>query len=480
MQFLNALNLSQNELQNVRLQNLASDPGNPVTGQIYYNTSSNEVRFYNGTSWVAVSDAWITDVQATSPIVANVSNGIATISIDAATESSAGSMSASDKTKLNNATDTNTVSTIVMRDASGNFTAGTITADLVGNASTADDADLLDGQEGTYYLDRANHTGTQTASTISDLQTVVTNYSLDEFASPTANVDFGTQRITNLSDPQNDQDAATKSYVDAVQSGLDVKESVRAATTANITLSGEQTIDGVSVVTGDRVLVKEQSTASENGIYIVDSGAWTRATDFDDDAEVTGGAFTFVEEGTSHADSGWVLATDDPITVGTTALSFSQFSGAGQIDAGDGLTKSGSTLNVGGGTGIAVDASSVNIATTYAGQTSITTLGTITSGTWEASTIGISYGGTGATTADAARSNLGATGKFSANVGDGTSTSIVLNHNFSTRDVTILVRENASPYEQVFCNVEMDSTNSVTLKFSEAPSTDAYRAVVVG
>ena len=148
-------------------------------------------------------------------------------------------------------------------------------------------------------------------------------------AAATAAVDFNGQKITGLGTPTLDSDAATKAYADSVASGLDVKESVRVATTSDITLSGTQTIDGVSVVEGDRVLVKNQTTASENGIYVCSSGTWSRSTDADTDDEVTAGMFTFVEEGTENADKGFVLTTDNPITVGTTNLTFSQFSSAG-------------------------------------------------------------------------------------------------------------------------------------------------------
>ena len=124
---------------------------------------------------------------------------------------------------------------------------------------------------------------------------------------------------------------ATEEYVNAVQQGLDVKQSVRAATTANITLSGLQTIDGVSLSAGDRVLVKNQSNAINNGIYVVAVGSWTRATDANITANVTAGLFTFVAEGTQNADAGWILTSDDAITLGTSALTFVQFSGAGMI-----------------------------------------------------------------------------------------------------------------------------------------------------
>ena len=142
---------------------------------------------------------------------------------------------------------------------------------------------------------------------------------------------------------------ATKEYVDAVKTGLDFKDSVRLATTANGTLGSAfangQSVDGTTLATGDRILLKNQSTASENGIYTVNaSGAPTRATDFDSTAEVTAGAFVFVEAGTQNADSGFVLTTDGAITVGSTSLAFTQFSGAGSFTAGDGLTRTGNQV----------------------------------------------------------------------------------------------------------------------------------------
>lgn len=171
--------------------------------------------------------------------------------------------------------------------------------------------------------------------------------------------------LTNVLNPVNPQDAATKSYVDAVSMGLDVKESVRAATTANITLSGTQTIDGVTLVVGDRVLVKNQTAGQDNGIYTVAAGAWQRAPDADTSAEVNSGMFTFVEEGTNSASIGYVLTTPNPITLGTTPLTFAQFSGAGTILGGAGLVKTGNTIDIVGGDGlvVAADLISANIDT---------------------------------------------------------------------------------------------------------------------
>ena len=173
--------------------------------------------------------------------------------------------------------------------------------------------------------------------------------------------------------PTADLDVANKGYVDAARTGLDVKASVKVATTAPITiatgLEAGDVIDGYTLVAGDRVLVKNQSTASENGIYIASvSGAPSRATDADNNAEVTPGMFTFVENGILNADSGWVLITDGDITVGTTGLAFSLFSVAGNILAGDGLSKTGDVLNVNTGVGIEIHSDALRIKSDAAGN----------------------------------------------------------------------------------------------------------------
>lgn len=229
---------------------------------------------------------------------------------------------------------------------------------------------------------------------ISDFDTGVRTNRLDQMSAPTGNVDINSNKLTNVTDPTSAQDAATKAYVDAVKTGLDVKDSVKVATTANITLSGTQTIDGVAVSADERVLVKNQSTGSENGIYDCKSGSWARSSDFDANSEVTSGAFVFVEQGTASADAGYVLTTDGTITVGTTALSFTQFSGAGQITAGDGLQKSGNTLSADlkSNGGLVIESAELALKLD---ATSIT------------GTLAISDGGTGATSASAARTALG-------------------------------------------------------------------------
>jgi phage-related tail fiber protein len=168
---------------------------------------------------------------------------------------------------------------------------------------------------------------------------------LADLAATTADFSMNGFKITNLADPTNDQDAATKYYVDTVAQGLDVKASVLAATTANITLSGAQTIDGVSVVAGDRVLVKDQTTQADNGIYVAASGAWARSADANTYDELIS-AYTFVEEGTVNADSGFVCTVNKGGTLGTTPITWSQFSGAGTFLAGTGLTLTGNTFSI--------------------------------------------------------------------------------------------------------------------------------------
>jgi hypothetical protein len=179
-------------------------------------------------------------------------------------------------------------------------------------------------------------------------------------------IDAGAQRIINLPAPSADQDAATKAYVDAAAHSIDWKQSVRAATVGPGTMATDfdngSVIDGVTLATGDRILIKDQATGSENGIYVVQaSGAPVRSTDADVNAEVTSGLSVFVQEGTVNADTGWTLITEDPITLGTTSLSFTQFTGLGQITAGSGLTKTGNVLDIGDGAGILVNADNIEV-----------------------------------------------------------------------------------------------------------------------
>ena len=302
--------------------------------------------------------------------------------------------------------------------------------------------------------------------------------------------------------PTDDAHAATKGYVDAARSGLDVKQSVRAATTAPINLASDleagDTLDtNVTLVAGNRVLVKDQSTASENGIYVVQaSGAAVRATDFDSNAEVTPGAFTFVEEGTANADSGWVVSTNGTINVGVSAINWAQFSGAGQITAGDGLTKAGNTINAVGTTNrITVNADSIDISANYVGQSSITTLGTITTGVWNGTDVAIADGGTSASDAASARTNLGikttagavttSTSTLARIAKQGCAASVTgvstttVTHNFGTTDVNVQIYEVATG-ATVIGDVTRSNGDTLSVVLYGTISANDYTIVVVG
>jgi len=232
---------------------------------------------------------------------------------------------------------------------------------------------------------------------ISDFDTGVRTNKLNEMAAPTASVSLNSQTITNLADPVNTQDAATRGFVEATAQGLDVKDSCVAATTGNITiataLNNGDTLDGVTLSDNDRVLVKDQNTSSENGIYVVGSSP-ARAVDLAAGADAAG-MFTFIEQGTVNADNGFVCTSNKgSAVVGTNNLTFAQFSGAGQITTADGIQKSGNTISVDlkSNGGLVIESSEVAVDLAASSITG---------------TLAIGDGGTGATSASAARTSLG-------------------------------------------------------------------------
>lgn len=348
--FLTPIDHSNLELKNALLQNLptVSLPSTNRAGQIVYDSTLNLPAWNHGAGFYYIYRPSITHITSTI--------------------------------------------TAVIRDASGNFAAGTITAALAGNASTATKlgatknigisgtkvtatAAAFDGSadvninitalsvaagdigltNGSFIVGNGSNVGAVTAKSA---------IPLSGFGAAAASVAMGGNKITGLGEPTGGQDAATKNYVDAAAQGLDVKQSVRLATTLNLgadyvsgTLTNNNTaaplvIDGIPTAIGDRVLVRNQVDAKQNGIYVVyvvgtASIAWalTRAEDFNASSDIAPGAFTFVEEGNTLADTGWVLSSDGALTLDTSNLTWVQFSGAGSYLAGRGIIRAGNTFH---------------------------------------------------------------------------------------------------------------------------------------
>ena len=380
-QILTPRDFNQQEARNLRFHQLAAAPGSPVEGQPYWDTVAHKLFVWDGTAWTL----------------------------------------------------------------------------------KASDSALLNAQNAAFYLARANHTGTQLAATVSDFDTQVHLSRLDQMAAPTADVSFNTHKATNVLAGTASTDAVNKAQLDAVAAGLaDPKDSVRAALTTNLagityTAAGgasargqitvaPNTLDGVALAANNRIALLGQTTGAQNGIYVVTTlgtganGVWDRATDFDADAEVTSGTFFFVTEGTLNADTGWFLSTNDPITIGGaggTTLVFSPLPGLGALVAGAGMTRTGNTLDVIGGTGITFAADLVSVDTTVVARKYTTQL-------------------------------------------TGSTTSYVVNHALGNQWVTAQVVRNSGAFDLVDVDIELTDANNVTVRFATAPASNAYRAVVVG
>jgi len=430
--FLTNLDLNQNQLVNATFEKLGTDPSSGnFEGRLVYNTTTDTIKVYTGSAFVSLPHT----------IVSGGGAGIA----------EALSISESN---------------------------GTVTLTL--NVADTDSAGLLPAA----------------------MWQMLTDATSDATASKLVKRDAsGNAKVAT---PTDSAHIATKGYVDSARQGLDVKASVRVATTAAINLSTDldagSVIDGVTLVAGDRVLVKNQGTASENGIYVaVASGAASRSSDANgtaDTGELTSGTFTFVEAGTVNFDSGFVISTDGTITVGTTGITWTQFSGAGSFEAGDGLSKSGTQVNVNVTSNrTAITADAIDISANYVGQASITTLGTITTGVWNGTDVAVADGGSGASDAAGARTNLGiqtTAGAVTTNTSTlariakqgcaasaaGVSTTVVT-HNFGTTDVNVQIYE-VSTGATVIGDVTRSNGNSLSVVLYGTILVNDYTIVVVG
>lgn len=398
------LDFNLNEARNLVWQSLGTAPTS-VEGRSYYDSVLHVVRYYNGTTWISMVDA--------VPVA------------------------------------TYTANTIAAADTSGAPTARTIAIDS--------------------FVGRATGVNGGAIGSITAAQARTVLGSLDNFTPPASDLNLNSHKITGLATPASASDAANKGYVDATVQGLDVKASVRVASTANVSVSSApSTIDGVTLASGDRVLLKDQTAPAENGIRVFTAAGASldRAADAATSAMVTTGMFTFVAEGTANADKGWVLTTNDAITLGTTALAFTQFSGSGTV--------------VGTTNRISVTGNQVDVDTAYAGQTSIVTLGTITTGVWNGTAIPVLYGGTGATTAAGAKTNLLFLTRYTTTIGDGSSSSFTVTHNLNSLAVTVEIYEVATGLT-VYADVTRTTVNALTVGgFTTVPTSAQYAVVVIG
>ena len=437
--FLTNIDLNQNQLINARFQVVSSFPAveNTFEGHLVYNSTTDVIAVYANGGWRSLPHTIVSGGGAgiAEALTVSTSNGTVTLTLNVADTDSAGLLPAAMWQMLTDATDAATASKLVKRDAQGNAKVAT---------------------------------------------------------------------------PTDDAHIATKGYVDAARQGLDVKASVRVATTGAVVfatgLENADTLDGVTLATGDRILVKDQGGPGvahvDNGIYVVQvSGAPVRASDSNgtaDTGELKPGTFTFVEEGTVNSDKGFVLSTNGTITVGSTAIAWTQFSGAGSFTAGDGLLQTGNTIDVkvtANRTAITADA--IDIASTYVGQDSITTLGTITTGVWNGTDVAVADGGTNASTAATARQNLGIETPGAATAANtstptlariaskgntahvsGTSTTVVT-HNFSNVNVMVQIFQ-VSTGEIVVGDITARTADSVTVVLLGEIAANIYTIVVTG
>ena len=312
--------------------------------------------------------------------------------------------------------------------------------------------------------------------TTNDGSQTLTNKTIGTGTALGANLNAANFKVTGLATPTEATDAATKGYVDAVAEGLHVHASVVAATTGNIDLTtgGLLTVDGVELVAGDRVLVRAQTNLAENGIYTAAEGTWARAADYNTAGEIQAGDFVFVSGGSTYNSTGWVQE-NVVIVLGTDPIVWDQFSGAGTYTAGAGITLSGTEFSV-DVTPISGNASLINTGGAVEVKTDISRGLSV-----DANGLGINAG-TGLTFTENALSFASGYGvrKASFDIGNGSATTFTINHNFATRDLTVQIYENASPFAQVEADVEHTDSNNVTVKFAVAPSSAEYRAVIIG
>ena len=477
------LEFSKYEGRNFRAHILGAAPGSPVTGQMYYNSGDNTLYWFDGTAWQSAKGGVTALPDATAGVkgVIQLTGDLAGTA--ASPQIAAGAIVDSDINAANKDGAAGTPSLRTLGTGPTQAASGSDSRFTDARAPTAHRTTHEPGGSDPLTVDAAVATGSLRTLGAGAQQAMPGNRTLDAITAPAAAVNLNGKLISNLADPSAGTDAANKNYVDNTAQGLDAKASVKAATNTNLgSLSGAQTIDGIALTAPDRVLVKDQSAQAQNGIYVVAAGAWSRAPDSDTWNELVS-AFVFVEQGTTNADSGWVSTVDTGGTLGTTAVTWTQFSGAGQINAGAGMTKAGNTLDVGAGAGITVNADTIQVANDGITNAMLAN-GAVNIATADVTgTLPVANGGTGQTAAKAAReTGIGAAGYYSsATHGAGATISIPqATHGLrASKGLIVQVQDEASG-SVVLPDVVVAASGDVAVTFGASQSANSIRVTIIG
>jgi hypothetical protein len=476
--FLVGIDLNKNELQNAVIQNLGTAPGSPLAGQIYFDTVDNELYYYTGTVWESTqANAQVTyGLLAGRPAAGEAGrlyyatdnyllyfddgstwtqiNNFGTVTAQTSYGASSGNGSSTNFARADHTHGTppltNTTPQALAIGANGAVGTGSAPAreDHVhempdfGNVSAQTTFGASSGNGSSADVARADHTHGTPAHDNAAHSAI----NLSALAVPTANVPFATYKITGLGNPTDDQDAATKYYVDQAVQGLTWKQAANLLSVVNVALTGSTgtlNIDTYGALgsadSGYRIVLTNQTTDTENGIYVYnDNGTaytLTRSTDGNPYTELIG-ATIYIQEGTTKAGTSW--SQSNHYLTSFADQDWVQIAGVGIYTAGNGIAITDNVISADAGTGITVDGSGINIDT----ATVVT--------------------------------------KYAANVGNGSATSYTITHNLGTKDVIVSVYDNSTPFAEVVCDVQHTSTTAITLLFSVAPTSNQYRVVVHG